>query len=30
MQDSASQRPAVEPPEVITEENFTKHLGEEE
>jgi hypothetical protein len=27
--DSAYQRPAVEPPEAITEENFIEHLGDE-
>ncbi|KAG2062840.1 hypothetical protein BDR04DRAFT_771942, partial [Suillus decipiens] len=28
-EDSAYQRPVVEPPEAITEENFTEHLGDE-
>ncbi|KAG1750463.1 uncharacterized protein EDB91DRAFT_1217151 [Suillus paluster] len=28
-QESASQRPAIEPPEAITEENFIEHLGDD-
>ncbi|KAG1787279.1 uncharacterized protein HD556DRAFT_1448927 [Suillus plorans] len=28
-QDSTNQRPAIEPPEAITEENFIEHLGDD-
>lgn len=28
-EDSAHQRPAIEPPEAITEHNFTEHLGDD-